>query len=99
LAGWSCITWPQHGQLDGRCSVRTLHLPDRFIDQASPADMYADAGLTSGDIADAALQAMGIATLRMERSAKPPLDPARLCQEGNGAPIGAPFSISGFGWI
>jgi 1-deoxy-D-xylulose-5-phosphate synthase len=52
------------GQLDGRCSVRTLHLPDRFIDQASPADMYADAGLTSGDIADAALQAMGIATLR-----------------------------------
>jgi 1-deoxy-D-xylulose-5-phosphate synthase len=23
---------------------RTLHLPDRFIDQASPADMYADAG-------------------------------------------------------
>jgi 1-deoxy-D-xylulose-5-phosphate synthase len=35
------------GQLDGRCAVRTLHLPDRFIDQASPADMYADAGLTA----------------------------------------------------
>jgi 1-deoxy-D-xylulose-5-phosphate synthase len=41
----------RNGQLDGRCAVRTLHLPDRFIDQASPADMYADAGLTSGDIA------------------------------------------------
>jgi 1-deoxy-D-xylulose-5-phosphate synthase len=52
------------GQLDGRCAVRTLHLPDRFIDQASPADMYADAGLTSGDIAASALQAMGIASLR-----------------------------------
>jgi 1-deoxy-D-xylulose-5-phosphate synthase len=51
-------------QLDGRCAVRTLHLPDRFIDQASPAEMYADAGLTSADIAAAALQAMGIATIR-----------------------------------
>jgi deoxyxylulose-5-phosphate synthase len=36
-----------------------LHLPDRFIDQASPAEMYADAGLTSGDIAAAALDALG----------------------------------------
>ncbi len=51
-------------QLDGRCSVRTLHLPDRFIDQASPADMYADAGLSSGDIAVAALEAMGIPSIR-----------------------------------
>jgi 1-deoxy-D-xylulose-5-phosphate synthase len=50
-------------QLDGRCAVRTLHLPDRFIDQASPAEMYADAGLTSADIAAAALQAMGIASI------------------------------------
>jgi 1-deoxy-D-xylulose-5-phosphate synthase len=58
------------GQLDGRCAVRTLHLPDRFIDQASPADMYADAGLTSADIADVALQAMGIATLRDAASSK-----------------------------
>jgi len=54
-------------QLDGRCAVRTLHLPDRFIDQASPAEMYAEAGLTSADIAAAALQAMGIATIREPR--------------------------------
>ncbi|KPQ18318.1 MAG: 1-deoxy-D-xylulose-5-phosphate synthase [Rhodobacteraceae bacterium HLUCCO18] len=54
-------------QLDGRCAVRTLHLPDRFIDQASPAEMYAEAGLTSADIAAAALQAMGIATIRDPR--------------------------------
>ncbi len=51
------------GQLDGRCAVRSLHLPDRFIDQASPGDMYADAGLTAGDIAAAALAAMGVEVL------------------------------------
>jgi 1-deoxy-D-xylulose-5-phosphate synthase len=51
------------GQLDGRCAVRTMHLPDRFIDQASPADMYADAGLSAGDISVAALEAMGIASI------------------------------------
>ena len=51
------------GQLDGGVAIRTLHLPDRFIDQASPADMYADAGLTAQDIADAALDALGVATL------------------------------------
>ena len=28
--------------------VRTMTLPDRFIDQASPAEMYAEAGLTRG---------------------------------------------------
>ncbi|WP_224816632.1 1-deoxy-D-xylulose-5-phosphate synthase [Hasllibacter sp. MH4015] len=48
------------GQLDGRCAVRTMHLPDRFIDQASPADMYADAGLTAQDIAAQALDALGV---------------------------------------
>jgi len=48
------------GQLDGRCQVRTMHLPDRFIDQASPGDMYADAGLTAADIAGTTLQAMGV---------------------------------------
>ena len=30
--------------------VRTMTLPDRFIDQASPAEMYEDAGLTAVDI-------------------------------------------------
>jgi 1-deoxy-D-xylulose-5-phosphate synthase len=38
------------GLLDGRLRVRTMCLPDRFIDQASPAEMYADAGLTAMDI-------------------------------------------------
>ncbi|QBF34171.1 1-deoxy-D-xylulose-5-phosphate synthase [Thalassococcus sp. S3] len=47
------------GLLDGACAVRNMHLPDRFIDQASPADMYAAAGLTAQDISARALQALG----------------------------------------
>jgi 1-deoxy-D-xylulose-5-phosphate synthase len=58
------------GQLDGRCAVRTLHLPDRFIDQASPADMYADAGLTADDIATAALDALGVAVGQFEEKSR-----------------------------
>jgi 1-deoxy-D-xylulose-5-phosphate synthase len=38
------------GGLDHGCKLRTMTLPDRFIDQASPAAMYADAGLTVADI-------------------------------------------------
>jgi len=48
------------GRLDGGVAIRTMTLPDRFIDQASPADMYADAGLTARDIAKAALDAVGV---------------------------------------
>ncbi|MEM8879066.1 MAG: 1-deoxy-D-xylulose-5-phosphate synthase [Pseudomonadota bacterium] len=50
------------GQLDRGLAIRTLVLPDRFIDQASPAEMYADAGLTADDIACAALRALGLET-------------------------------------
>jgi 1-deoxy-D-xylulose-5-phosphate synthase len=39
------------GQLDRGGAVRTMTLPDRFIDQASPTQMYAWAGLAAGDIA------------------------------------------------
>ncbi|MEO0918781.1 MAG: transketolase C-terminal domain-containing protein, partial [Pseudomonadota bacterium] len=48
------------GLLDGRCQLRTMTLPDRYIDQASPAAMYADAGLTAVDIAATAMQAAGV---------------------------------------
>ena len=48
------------GQLDGRLAVRTMTLPDRFIDQAAPDAMYADAGLTPIDISATALEAAGI---------------------------------------
>jgi 1-deoxy-D-xylulose-5-phosphate synthase len=52
------------GLLDGRCQVRTMTLPDRFIDQAAPDAMYADAGLTAIDIAATALQAAGVSPHR-----------------------------------
>ena len=48
------------GLLDGRCQVRTMTLPDRYIDQASPAAMYADAGLSAVDIAATGLEAAGV---------------------------------------
>ena len=47
------------GALDRGLRIRTLTLPDRYIDQASPADMYADAGLTATHIATAAIEALG----------------------------------------
>jgi 1-deoxy-D-xylulose-5-phosphate synthase len=38
-------------------------LPDRFIDQGSPEQMYHDAELTADHIATAALQALGVEAL------------------------------------
>ncbi len=40
------------GGLDRGRLIRTLTLPDRFIDQASPAEMYAEAGLRAADIVE-----------------------------------------------
>ncbi len=48
------------GLLDGRCQIRTMTLPDRYIDHAAPDVMYAEAGLTAVDIAATAMQAAGI---------------------------------------
>jgi len=48
------------GLLDGDIAVRTMTLPDRFIDQAAPDAMYADAGLTATDIAATAMQALKV---------------------------------------
>ena len=57
------------GRLDKGLAIRTMTLPDRFIDQASPDQMYADAGLTAADIARTALEALGVQTLKIEHSA------------------------------
>ena len=38
------------GALDQGLKIRTVTLPDRFIDQASPDEMYADAGMTRFDL-------------------------------------------------
>ncbi|WP_299615735.1 1-deoxy-D-xylulose-5-phosphate synthase [uncultured Tateyamaria sp.] len=47
------------GLLDQGLKVRTMHLPDRFIDQASPDEMYEDAGLTAADIVHTVQDALG----------------------------------------
>ncbi len=41
------------GLLDGGLKVRCLAMPNRFLEQASPTSMYADAGLDSGAIVTA----------------------------------------------
>ncbi len=46
------------GLLDTGVKVRTMTLPDRFIEQAGPEDMYADALLTAGDIRGQALKVL-----------------------------------------
>ncbi|MFN3260230.1 MAG: 1-deoxy-D-xylulose-5-phosphate synthase [Pikeienuella sp.] len=50
------------GRLDSGLRIRTMTLPDRFIEHASPAAMYADAGLTAADIEAQALAALGVAS-------------------------------------
>jgi 1-deoxy-D-xylulose-5-phosphate synthase len=51
------------GGLDRGLKVRTMTLADRFIDHGSPEAMYADAGLTVGDIVATALSALGVTSL------------------------------------
>jgi 1-deoxy-D-xylulose-5-phosphate synthase len=52
------------GLLDSGVAVRTVTLPDKFIDHATPAQMYAEAGMTAADLAGVALKALGIGVLR-----------------------------------
>jgi len=52
------------GALDAGLKIRTLHLPDVFQDQDSPAVQYAEAGLDAEHIAASALKALGVATAR-----------------------------------
>jgi 1-deoxy-D-xylulose-5-phosphate synthase len=47
------------GKLDNGLKVRTMILPDRFIDQDKPDVMYAKAGLDAAAIVTEALQALG----------------------------------------
>jgi 1-deoxy-D-xylulose-5-phosphate synthase len=52
------------GALDAGLKIRTLHLPDVFQDQDSPAAQYAEAGLDAEHIAVSALKALGVETAR-----------------------------------
>lgn len=46
------------GLLDGRCDIRTMTLPDSFISQAAPVEMYEQAGLNAAQIADTLRKAL-----------------------------------------
>ncbi|MEY8843147.1 1-deoxy-D-xylulose-5-phosphate synthase [Cribrihabitans sp. XS_ASV171] len=48
------------GALDKGLAVRTLCLPDRNIEQASPEEMYEDAGMSAAHIVQLARQALGL---------------------------------------
>ena len=48
------------GNLDKGLKIRTLTLKDEFIDQASPSDMYIEAGLDTSDIVDCVADVLNI---------------------------------------
>ena len=50
----------EHGALDRGLKLRCMVLPDRFIDQDSPAAMYAAAGLDARGIVAKAFEALGM---------------------------------------
>jgi 1-deoxy-D-xylulose-5-phosphate synthase len=50
------------GRLDRGLCIRTMTLPDRFLDQDTPRAMYATAGLDAQQIVATALAALGIKT-------------------------------------
>ncbi|MDX6749105.1 1-deoxy-D-xylulose-5-phosphate synthase [Geminicoccaceae bacterium 1502E] len=55
------------GLLDGgRVRLRSLVLPDRFIDHGTPSGQYEEAGLNAGGIVAKALQALGEARVSRE---------------------------------
>jgi len=47
------------GRLDNGLKIRTMTLPDRFIDQDTPANMYKEAGLDSDAIVETVFKALG----------------------------------------
>ena len=48
-----------NGALDSGVKIRTMTLPDTFIDQDTPAKMYAQAGLDADAIVETVFQALG----------------------------------------
>jgi 1-deoxy-D-xylulose-5-phosphate synthase len=57
----------EEGVFDTGLKYRSMVLPDIFIDQASPEDMYAVARMNASDIAARVLDVLGVA--RLERRA------------------------------
>jgi len=55
--------------LDGGLKVRTLHLPDIFIEHDTQAAQLIQAGLTAHDIAATAMTALGLDTASLSERA------------------------------
>ena len=58
----------EEGVFDTGLKYRSMVLPDVFIDQASPADMYAVAGMNAADIEAKVLDVLGIASLTANKA-------------------------------
>ncbi len=56
------------GALDGGLKLRSMVLPDVFIDQASMADMYRVAGLSAEDVVAKVLEVLGVAEIGSRRA-------------------------------
>ncbi|WP_281992808.1 1-deoxy-D-xylulose-5-phosphate synthase [Sulfitobacter geojensis] len=56
------------GVFDEGLKYRSMVLPDTFIDQASPADMYAVAGMNAEQIEAKVLDVLGIAQIGVQRA-------------------------------
>jgi 1-deoxy-D-xylulose-5-phosphate synthase len=52
-------TLAEHGMLDGDLRMRSMVLPDVFLDHDSPAAMYARAGLDAKGIVAKVFEALG----------------------------------------
>ncbi len=58
----------EEGVFDTGLKYRSMVLPDAFIDQASPADMYAVAGMNAEQIEAKVLHTLGIARIGVQRA-------------------------------
>ncbi|MGR3364266.1 MAG: 1-deoxy-D-xylulose-5-phosphate synthase [Maritimibacter harenae] len=58
----------ENGCFDDGLKYRSMVLPDIFIDQATPDDMYRIAGLTAEDIVEKVQAALGLRTLDSKRA-------------------------------
>ncbi|MDW3223462.1 MAG: 1-deoxy-D-xylulose-5-phosphate synthase [Paracoccaceae bacterium] len=58
----------EEGVFDGGLKYRSMVLPDIFIDQASPADMYKVAGMNAAEIETKVLDVLGVAQIGEARA-------------------------------
>ena len=58
----------EEGVFDQGLKFRAMVLPDTFIDQASPQDMYATAALNAADIRAKVMQVLGVTDMESARA-------------------------------